>query len=150
MGAQAWRVSAMHKAMTPAIVGLLSATAMTCLGAAPAPVKSTAPRAQVVQREVELNGPADLERLRETNFYHYLRARKILAAANEICAPRPARTYLARFKAADPQCGSMWMTSLPPKRELRFRLDNVHYVALVTVTNLRAKAISIRDSKRSK
>ncbi|MGH8220351.1 MAG: hypothetical protein ACREUT_17585 [Steroidobacteraceae bacterium] len=141
----------MHRAMTPAILALLAASAATCLNAAQLPAKSPGPMTQAsVLREVHLNGPADLEHLRETNFYHYLRAKKILAAANEICAPKPARTYLARFKAADPQCGFMWMTSLPPKRELRFRLDDVYYVALVTVTNLRAKAISIGDSKRSK
>lgn len=80
---------------------------------------------RVVQPAVHLNGPGDLERLRETNFYHYLRAKKILAAANEIRRPKREPTYLVRFSDAHPACGPMWMTSLPPKKLLRFRLDGV-------------------------
>jgi hypothetical protein len=95
---------------------------------------------------VHLNGPADLERLRKTNVYHYLRARKILAAANEICRPKPDPTYRVRFNDAHPACGPMWMTSLPPKKLLRFRLDGVYYIALVTVVG-NAKAVKLHDRK---
>lgn len=140
----------MRRAVTPVVVGLLSAsTACLCAaraaGASRAPATSPAPMPQmVVLPTVHLNGRADLEHLRETNFYHYLRAKKILAAANEICAPKPGHTYLARFSDADPQCGAMWMTSLPPKKQLTFRLDGVYYIALVTVTVRPGKLARIR------
>ena len=155
----------MREAITPIVAALLSGSA-ACLcaaqasadsqspaaaalptAAAQAPDKSVPPMPQMLVRPpVRLNGPADLEHLRETNFYHYLRAKKILAAANEICAPKPAHTYRTRFSAADPQCGAMWMTSLPPKKQLSFHLDGVYYVALVTVTNLAAKPIPVLDA----
>jgi hypothetical protein len=89
--------------------------------------------------EVHLDGPADLQHLRETNFNHYLRARKILAAANEICRPGPLKTYLTQFSDADPHCDFMVLTSFPPKKVLSFRLDTVHYMALITLSNIGAK-----------
>jgi hypothetical protein len=83
---------------------------------------------------VHLYGTADLEQLRATNFIHYLRARRILAAANEICRPGPTHTYPARFKGDYPNCESaMWLTSFPPKKRLTFHLDDVGYIALVSV-----------------
>jgi hypothetical protein len=90
---------------------------------------------------VRLNGTADLERLRATNFNHYLRARQILAAANEICQPGPERTYPTRFKDDHLSCESMvWLTRNPPKKVLEFHLDDVGYIALVSVTIGGAKA----------
>ena len=137
-------MSAVRRTITPAVLGLLSATAMTSPYAAQLPAKAPPPP----PRTVYLAGIADLEHLRETNFYHYLRAKKILAAANEICRPKPEQTYFARFNGADPQCGAMWMTSLPPKKELTFHLDGVYYVALVTVTAYVGKAIPVHDPQR--
>lgn len=97
---------------------------------------------------VWLNGTADLEHLRETNLDHYLRARKILAAANELCAPGASRTYRARFDDADPRCEAlMWMTSYPPKKLLSFHLDDIHYLALVSVTDS-GKLHRIDDANR--
>ena len=138
------KVSGMRRAISPTVLGLLSVTAMTCLGAARGPNALAA----VQSRTVHLNGAVDLEHLRETNFYHYLRAKKILAAANEICRPRPEQIFRARFNDADPQCGSMWMTSFPPKKQLRFHLDDVYYIALVTVTNVPGKAVPISRPAR--
>jgi len=133
----------MRRTIIPTVSGLLSVIVMTSLYAAKAPATAT-PQSP---RTVYLNGVADLEHLRDTNFYHYLRAKKILAAANEICRPRPEPTHLARFNGAEPQCGSMWMTSLPPKKQLRFHLGSVYYVALVTVTG-NAKLVQIDAPKR--
>ena len=150
----------MRRVMTPVLVGLLSATAASLCAAqapaaaqagtaAPAPAKPdlTMPQMSVLAT-VHLDTAADLEHLRETNFFHYLRARKILAAANELCRPKPERAVRARFDGADPQCGSMWMTSLPPKKRLSFHLDGVHYVALVTVTDRIGKLVQVNDPKR--
>lgn len=162
----------MCRAITPVVLGLLSTT-LTCLAAAQTPAAVQAPAAgqvpvaaqvavaarvpakseaampqMLVPPTVHLNGAADLERLRRTNLYHYLRARKILAAANEICRPKPERTYRALFNDSDPHCGAMWMTSFPPKKQLTFRLDDVYYVALVTVTDLPGRLIKVHEPKR--
>jgi hypothetical protein len=84
---------------------------------------------------VHLDGAADLEHLRATNLNHYLRAQKILAAANEICQPGPTHPYPTRFKGDYPNCESMfWLTSSPPKKVLVFHLDDVGYIAVVSVT----------------
>jgi hypothetical protein len=81
-----------------------------------------------------LDGIADLERLRATHFNHYLRARAILAAANEICQPGSARPYATRFEGDFVNCAGTWLTSFPPKKLLTFHLDDVGYIARVSVT----------------
>lgn len=124
-------VRAMRRATSSPVLGLLCAAALTGASIAQA------------QTWVYLDGAADLEHLRETNLDHYLRARKILAAANEICRAGREETHFARFEAADPHCGNLWKTSFPPKKLLSFRLDDIHYVALVTVTANPGKAVKI-------
>ena len=112
---------------------LLAAAVLSepCAGQAPSGSAPSPPR---IMEWVKLNSPADLQRLRETNFNHYLRARKILAAASEICQPGSAHAYTARFRSERPDCRSMlWMASNPPKKLLRFHLDDVGYIALVSV-----------------
>jgi hypothetical protein len=82
-----------------------------------------------------LYSATDLEHLRATNIFHFLRAQKILAAANEVCQPGAGQVFPAGFAAENPKCQSaMWMTSFPPKKMLTFQLDDVGYFALVTVT----------------
>jgi hypothetical protein len=142
-------VTAMRIVITPAVLGLLSAMATVTLCAAELlPDTTPQPPRTISVRTVHLYGIADLEHLRETNFFHYLRAKKILAAANEICRPKPDKTFLARFDHADPKCGSMWMTSLPPKKQLIFHLDDVNYIALVTVTGYLGKVVPVQNRKR--
>jgi hypothetical protein len=93
----------------------------------------------VIKKSVDLGRAHALEELRATNFKHYLRARAILAAGNEICQPdvpgtfRLRQTALDRFAGDNLQCGT-WLTSYPPKRPLSFILDDVRYHALVSVT----------------
>jgi hypothetical protein len=93
-----------------------------------------APEPPVTRRWVHLEGPDDLKHLREINLNHYLRAQRILKAANEICQPETfkVKARLARFSGEFPSCQS-WMTSYPPKKWLRFHLDDVGYIALVSV-----------------
>ena len=124
----------MRGAIGSTAVGLLgiilagAATGQAMSSSAPAPLPPT-------HRWVELNGPADLERLRATNFNHYLRAQAIIAAANEICQPGSAHPSPTRFSSVHPNCQSMlWLTSNPPKKRLTFHLDDVGYIAVVTVT----------------
>jgi len=76
-----------------------------------------------------------LAQLKATNPNHYARAQNIIAAANELCRPVPEKVQYARFDAQDISCeDSLLMTSNPPKRQIRFRLDDTRYMALVSVT----------------
>jgi hypothetical protein len=141
----------MRRAIGSTVVGLLGVTALAGVSfgqawssaAPPSPtrdwpdwsLRSTPPPPSPPTRMwVHLNGAADLEHLRATNFNHYLRAQRILAAANEICQPGPAHSYPTRFNGAYLNCESMWFTSNPPKKLLTFHLDEVGYIALVSVT----------------
>ena len=149
----------MRKAIGSAVIGLLlGATALSTVSwgqawstAAPPPpdhdgsLHSAPPLPSPPTRVwVHLNGVADLEHLRATNFNHYLRARKILAAANEICQPGPAQSFPARFSGDYPSCEGMWLTSYPPKKHLTFHLDDVGYIALVRVTVSGGKLEEVR------
>jgi hypothetical protein len=145
----------MRKASGPAVLGLLLlATPWACICVAEAPqmaAKAPSPPTSTLRmpwKVVTLDDAAELEHLRQTNFAHYLRARKILAAANEICSPGSLQVQQARFDGADPQCGLMWMTSYPPKKLLSFHLDGIHYLALVTVTTNLGKPVKAGDTKR--
>jgi len=130
----------MQKAVSSAVLGLLSAIVLT--GAA----LGNDPVGPQVQSFVHLDTLADLEDLRQTNLNHYLRAQKILAAANEICNLGPDKTYLTRFAEAHPRCEqATWRMSNPPKKELSFRLDDVQYLALVTVTRNAGEQLPIGD-----
>jgi hypothetical protein len=134
----------MRSALGFAAVALLSATAWTglCLAQPPTILAPQAPPQTL--KWVQLNGPTDLERLRATNFNHYLRAQKIIAAANEICQPGAAQPSPTRFNADAVNCQSMfWLTSLPPKKLLSFQLDDVGYFALVSVTVVGNKFMDI-------
>ena len=149
----------MRRAIGAALVGLLGATALSgvCFGqawsstASPSPTPhgpelvSPAPSPSPPTRVwVHLNGAADLKHLRATNFNHYLRARKILAAANEICQPGPAHAYPTRFNGDYVSCGGLFLTSNPPKALLIFHLDDVGYIALVRVTISGGKMEKVR------
>jgi hypothetical protein len=81
-----------------------------------------------------------LETLQHTNPRHYAIARRILAAANEICNAGKADPIPVLFNAQNIAClRSLWMTSNPPKRQLSFRIDQTVYSALVTLTDMNAR-----------
>ena len=91
--------------------------------------------AQVFDKTVYLDSRG-LEELRSSNPDHYARAERILKAANQLCRPRVPEVYLAQFGVRDFSCAPMLLlTSLPPKREIGFRLDHTRYVARVVVTD---------------
>lgn len=127
----------MRNATGPAVICLLlGTTAFSSIASAQAwsLPGSRSPPPPHTRVWVHLNGVADLERLRATHFSHYLRALPILAAANEICQPGPARPTPARFDGDPLSCGGPWFMSYPPKKLLTFHLDDVGYLALVSVT----------------
>jgi len=87
-------------------------------------------------RTVYLYGIEDLEKLRQVNPSHYTRAQQVLAGADELCGSGPAQVHYAKADAKAVSCTDMLLkTSYPPKREIAFTLDDVRYVALVTVKN---------------
>jgi hypothetical protein len=85
---------------------------------------------------VWLRGQLDIEKLKESNPNHALRAQRIMADAEEICKPGPEQVHYARWASEDVSCQGMFLrTSYPAKREIGFTLDGVRYVALVEVKN---------------
>lgn len=90
-------------------------------------------------RTVYLYGTEDMERLRQVNPSHYTRAQQVLAGADELCRPGPARVHYAKADAKAVSCTDMLLkTSHPPKREIAFTLDDVRYVAVVTMKDANA------------
>jgi hypothetical protein len=87
------------------------------------------------KRTVYLDGPSDLARLRQVNPAHYARAERILAAANQLC--RPGHGQVQELAGSQNiKCEALLLrTSNPPKTEIRFTLDQTHYVALVVITD---------------
>jgi hypothetical protein len=91
---------------------------------------------------VYLDGPDDLARLRAANPEHYAQAELIMAAANELCRPQPGATAFAKSKAKEISCTDMLLrTSNPPKRQIKFTLDDTHYIALVAITDNPPRAV---------
>lgn len=93
---------------------------------------------------VYLYGQSDLDRLRATHPGHYARAERIMAAANELCRPKPGDISYAKFDARDISCAEMLVkTSNPPKRQISFTLDDTHYMALVVITEDPARLVQV-------
>jgi hypothetical protein len=75
-----------------------------------------------------------LDKLLATNPRHYAIARRILAAANEICDVSKGSAVRTMFHAKYVACtAGMWLTSNPPKHQLSFRIDETVYSALIAV-----------------
>lgn len=137
----------MGRSTIATVLALVCACGMVATGtltekaaAADAPV---AP--QPVPPVVHLYSAADLEQLRATNFNHYQRAAKIIADGNTLCRPgAPTLQLAARYGADDMSCAANLLTSYPPKKLLRFRLDSTRYVALVTITNDQPRLLKAR------
>jgi hypothetical protein len=117
-------------------IAVAMSTAVTAAGGA-----DEAPAAQTAQpTRVYLFGAADMEKLRQANPDHYARAQQIIAASDEICKPGKDEVHFAKFDAKDVSCQNMILkTSNPPKREIGFTLDEVRYVALITLTDSEGK-----------
>jgi len=127
----------MERASGSVILGSLCvAFAIGTVAVAEPPSPDSVAPAEPAPKTVYLYGAADLEHLRDTNFNHYQRAERILAAGDKLCRPGPPTVEYAQFDARDLHCQSLFLrTSNPPKKQLEFRLDDVHYIALVTITS---------------
>src|SRR5207237_5274424 len=115
-------------AVAAACVAALTASGMQTVTAGDIP-------AQVFDRTVYLDSRA-MEELRSSNPDHYARAERILAAANHLCRPHVSEVYLAEVGVRDFSCAPMLLlTSVPPKRQIGFRLDRTRYIARVVLTD---------------
>jgi hypothetical protein len=120
----------MRTLITPLVTLALAAAAFSATALA----DESAPSASKPPVVVYLNGTPALANLAKTNPNHAARAERILAAASELCKPGPETIDYASFQASDIRCdGAILRTSLPPKREIAFTLDDIRYLALVTV-----------------
>jgi hypothetical protein len=123
-------------------IGITACVLTTAAPAAEPPTQPAAPQ-QAAPRwtnNVRLDSAESLERLRTSNPLHYAIARKILAAATEICDAQKGAAVRAKFEAQDVRCASaFWYTSNPPKRALSFRIDDTVYSVLVEVRDLGVK-----------
>ena len=87
-----------------------------------------------VPSTVRLDTLEALNALQRANPRHYAIARKILAAAAEICDADQGKVISMKFDAQYVGCqSSLWMESNPPKRWLSFVIDDTSYSALVEV-----------------
>ena len=118
-------------------IGLWIVSAAMAAGAAVgiAADADQAPAVRVAPRTtIYLYGEADLEKLRQANPSHYARAQSLIAESDEICKPGRDELEYVKYDAKAVSCRSMFIkTSNPPKRELGFTLDDVRYVAVITL-----------------
>ena len=92
------------------------------------------------KQTVYLYGDASLEELRTSNPLHYARAAKILAAAPQLCRFDGSGNVVPIADAQDVHCLRGFIKpSLPPKWQLNFRLDDVQYIAIITVKGFNPK-----------
>jgi hypothetical protein len=124
-------------ALVAACIAFLAASGTRTVAASDIP-------AEGFDKSVYLDARA-LEELRATNPDHYARARRILSAANHLCRPHLPEATLVEFRMEDFSCQAMLLlTSLPPQREIGFRLDHTRYIARVFVTDDPPRAVPAR------
>jgi len=84
---------------------------------------------------IDLDDPGKLEAIERDNPDHFSKIERILA---EVPRQPPNQKAVAewmrtRFQARDVQYSDLVMASLPPKKRLRFSLDDTSYVKIFTL-----------------
>ncbi|HTY49194.1 MAG TPA: hypothetical protein VMB48_05850 [Steroidobacteraceae bacterium] len=89
-----------------------------------------------------------LQALRLKDPTRYASVHRVLTSASRVCSfGAPAVQSIA--DAHDVACQrSLWMTSLPPKRELHFVIGDTLYLAEVTVSDLGVHAVPVQAPVR--
>jgi hypothetical protein len=133
----------MRKSTVLLAIGLAShALAMSTPAAEPPTILTAsgqAPSGEAL-RYKRLDDQEALENLQHSNPRHYAIARRILAAANEICDASEGAPIPTKFDAMYVNCAhSFWLTSNPPRRALQFRIDDTVYSVLVIVRDTHAR-----------
>jgi hypothetical protein len=110
----------------------------------PAGKDDTTIPASRLPKVVYLTNARALDELRVSNPAHYARAKRILADADQVCRPGKPQVVPLQSGAEDIACTrSLIFTSYPPQRQLRFRLDDTVYIAMVFLTEPGAKLTPI-------
>ncbi|HTB66116.1 MAG TPA: hypothetical protein VK727_07800 [Steroidobacteraceae bacterium] len=100
----------------------------------------TAVLADQPTKSITLFGDDALARLQQSNPRHYAIARRILAAADEICAAAKTDLIPVKFDDHEVFCAKgIWLTSNPPKRYLQFQIEDTAYRALVVARSTAPK-----------
>ena len=85
---------------------------------------------------IDLDVPGKLEAIERDNPDHFAKIERILT---EVPRQPPSEKSVAewmrtQFQTRDVQYSDLVMTSLPPKKRLRFSLDDTSYVKIVTLS----------------
>ena len=97
---------------------------------------------------IDLDVPGNLEALARANPDHYAKIQRILV---DVPQRPPAEGSVAswmrvEFQAHHVSYTDLVMTSLPPKKRLKFSLDDTSYVAVVTLAGWDAKPKRVREA----
>ena len=103
-----------------------------------------APLALGQSRIVDMDAAGALDALARDNPRHYKRVREILAEVQEQPDSEVPRWMQTRFDARDVVYAPLLLVTYPPKRHLSFRIDEVRYKAIVTLTNWKPQPIPVR------
>jgi hypothetical protein len=85
---------------------------------------------------IDLNRPGVLEKLQHQNPEHYRIIQEILSGLYRQRDSGVPHWIQTKFNAQDVTYLPVLLTSLPPQRRLSFALDNTHYKALLTLTDI--------------
>jgi hypothetical protein len=108
-------------------------------GATSSPDPSSAPARSHVRY---LDGDS-LAELRTTDPQRYAAVHRVLTAASKVCSPGAPELQTVG-DARDVSCfRSLWKTSYPPKRELRFVIEDTLYFAEITVRDLGTQVVPL-------
>ena len=93
---------------------------------------------------VDLDVPGALDGLQSANPTHYEKVVRILEGVRNRPAATVARWLQVGFDARNVDYAPIVLTSHPAKRRLSFALDDTHYVAVITLTNLRGEIVPLK------
>jgi hypothetical protein len=95
---------------------------------------------------IALDAPGALQSLARSNPDHHQRASKLLlAAATQPCHDsKQERMIAVQFDAQDLQCGMVYKTSFPAKRDITFTLDKQRYASQVVVDDGQARLMPLK------
>ena len=98
---------------------------------------------------VDLDNPRNLEAVERDRPAHYAKIQQILADAPRQPTGDVPKWMHAQFDAQDVLYTDLMMTSLPPKKLLRFSLDQSSYVMTITLPDWRnTMPVPLPDRKR--
>ncbi len=90
---------------------------------------------------INLNAAGNLETVKRENPAHFEKIRNILAQVQNQPTDNVSSWMRVNFSAQNVVYTDFSMMSFPPKKNLSFSLDGTPYVAVVTLTNFKAKLV---------